>query len=177
MGGRDKAELRAPGSEKSLLQRWVELGRSLELEVVVVGGRPREGLVTLSDAPAGVGPLGGLGPLLGYAAARPALVVACDMPYVTRELLALLAARKSRSAVLAPRDPESGKWQPLFARYDSQRVAPVLAQSLAAAERSFQWLFARLAVEELALTSADRHLLRDWDRPGDVPAPDASDAR
>jgi molybdopterin-guanine dinucleotide biosynthesis protein A len=61
------------------------------------------------------------------------------------------------------------RFEPLFARYDAPRVRPVLAQAIAQGVRSFQALFARLSVAELALEPGERSALRDWDRPEDVP--------
>jgi molybdopterin-guanine dinucleotide biosynthesis protein A len=94
------------------------------------------------------------------------------MPYVTAELLARLAHEPVDAQVLAPRDPASGKWEPLVARYQSPSVAPVLARALAEGERSFQGLFKRLHVVELSLHASERTQLRDWDTPADMRQPD-----
>jgi molybdopterin-guanine dinucleotide biosynthesis protein A len=68
--------------------------------------------------------------------------------------------------VLAGRRGDDGPWEPLFARYDSSRVLPVARASIAAGERGFQRLFARLDVERFTPRSA--RALDDWDEPGDV---------
>ena len=70
--------------------------------------------------------------------------------------------------MLAPRDPDSGKWQPLFARYDAPRVLPVLRAEIARGARSFQSVLRVLPVAELALSDVERAQLRDWDEPADM---------
>jgi len=165
MGGVDKASLQLPGGQ-TLLAHWLRLGRACGLEVVVVGGPARPGVERLQDAPAGVGPLGGLGPLLHRAADGLAVAVACDMPYVEPALLTRLASDPSQAAVVAPR--QGGKWQPLFARYDPPKVLPALERALAADERAFQQLLSRLVVEPLPLSATQARQLRDWDSPGDI---------
>lgn len=168
MGGLDKARLRAPGGEP-LLERLLRLGQELGLACVVVGGRAPPGAVLLADDPSGIGPIGGLNALLAHAAARPALALACDLPYVTGPLLARLADEKSHALVVCPRDPETGKWQPLFARYDSVRVLPALRAAIAADVRSFQTFLRTVEVAELELSAGERALIRDWDEPDDLP--------
>jgi molybdopterin-guanine dinucleotide biosynthesis protein A len=168
MGGRDKARLIAPGSAEPLLARLLRLGAEEGLDCVVVGGISPPGTPCVSDEPAGIGPIGGLCALLALAGERPALALACDLPYVTAPLIARLAHEQRDAAVLAARDPETGKWQPLFARYESARVLPALRVAIADGVRSFQTFLRTLDVTELELSDADRMLLRDWDEPGDV---------
>jgi molybdopterin-guanine dinucleotide biosynthesis protein A len=157
---------------RPLIERLVGLGRELGLPVVLLGaaelGESGRGVPQLPDATQGEGPLWGLTSLLAYAAERQAVCLACDMPDITAELLARLATERPEAMVLAPRDAESGKWQPLFARYDSPRVAPVLQQALAEGERSFQGLLSRLPVSVLPLTAAENAALADWDTPEDM---------
>src|SRR5689334_11731255 len=166
--GRDKAWLPAPGATEALLERLLRLGAVLQLNAVVAGGRAPAGVVALADDPPGIGPLGGLCALLAHAERGPVIALACDMPYVDAPLLARLARAPSAAAVLAPRDPASGKWQPLFARYDAERALPVVRAAIARGEHSLQRVLATLAVEELTLTPAEHARLRDWDEPGDV---------
>jgi molybdopterin-guanine dinucleotide biosynthesis protein A len=173
MGGVQKALLRPPHGDAAdtLVAALARMGRAAGLEVVLLGeaslGPAALDLPQLPDAEPGVGPLGGLSSLLAYAAERRAVAIACDMPYVTAALLARLLNERPQAMLLAPRDPRSGKWQALFARYDPQ-VRPVLSAALADGERSFQRLFARIDVTELTLTGAEHDQLRDWDTPEDM---------
>ena len=174
MGGVQKALLRTPDGTETLLERLLRVARAAGIaEVVLVGraelGEVARGLAQLPDTTSGIGPLGGLAALLDRAGERPALALACDMPYVSAQLLARLArAPRGDAQVLAARDPASGKWQPLFARYDASSVGPQLTAALAAGETSFQALFRRLHAVELRLSAEEHAQLRDWDRPEDM---------
>jgi molybdopterin-guanine dinucleotide biosynthesis protein A len=168
MGGRDKAQLPAPITGEPLQARLLRLGRQQGLACVVVGGASTGEVVVLADEPAGIGPIGGLCALLAHAAECPAIALACDLPYLDDALLARLATTPSDAAVLSARDPVTGKWQPLFARYDSPRVLPALRVAIADGVRSFQTWMRTLEVDELPLSDAERALLRDWDHPADM---------
>jgi molybdopterin-guanine dinucleotide biosynthesis protein A len=173
MGGVQKALLRAPDTGESLVARLIRLGREAGHEVVLLGAAElaaeSAGVLQLPDAAPDLGPLAGLQTLLAHAAPRSAICVACDMPYVSARLLDRLASAQLADAhVLAPRAAESGKWQPLFARYQSASVAPLLARAWAEGERSFQALFRRLTVRELVLDELEIAQLRDWDTPEDT---------
>lgn len=175
MGGAPKGLLPTPGSGEPIAARVVRIAGEVGLEVVVVGAAPDQALPPsaaalprLGDDPEGVGPLGGLSALLAYAAERPAIAIACDMPYVSAALLDKLARTPSDAAVLAARDHGSGKWQPLFARYASALVRPVLATTIAEGARSFQLLLRRVSCQELALDAGEHAELRDWDSPEDI---------
>jgi molybdopterin-guanine dinucleotide biosynthesis protein A len=129
------------------------------------------GVLQLPDAAQDLGPLAGLQSLLSFAGDREALCLACDMPFVSAPVLARLASEPLHAShVLAPRAASSDKWEPLFARYHSASVAPLLASALAQGERSFQGLFRRLTIRELNLNELERAQLRDWDTPEDVHA-------
>jgi molybdopterin-guanine dinucleotide biosynthesis protein A len=176
MGGVQKALLIAPDTGETLVARLVRLGREAGCEVVLLGaaelGAAAAGVPQLPDAGPELGPLAGLASLLRHAGERSALCLACDMPYVSAALLARLAhaTLPTDADVLAPRDPASGKWEPLCARYESRVVAPVLERALAEGERSFQALFKRLTVRELSVDAQERMQLRDWDTPEDMRA-------
>jgi molybdopterin-guanine dinucleotide biosynthesis protein A len=170
MGGAPKGLLPAPETGEPLVVRLARLGQELGLEPVLVGQADPyvavlPGLRVVADEPAGIGPLGGLGALLAAAGPGRALAVACDMPFVSRDLLARLHAEPCADA-LAPRS--GSRWEPLCAAYDAPRVSPLLATAVAGGVRSFQALFARLEVRELALSAAERAELIDWDTPEDV---------
>jgi molybdopterin-guanine dinucleotide biosynthesis protein A len=166
--GRDKAWLPAPAGGEALIERLLRIARELGLPAVVVGGNAPAGVECLRDEPPGIGPIGGLCALLARAETQPAIALACDLPYVDAALLAKLARTPSNSAVLAPRDGASGKWQPLFSRYAPQRVLPELRRAIDEGARSLQAVFARVPAEELQLTVDEHAQLRDWDEPADL---------
>lgn len=168
MGGRDKSRLPAPDTGEALAARIVRLASELGYECVMVGGEPLSGVERIHDDPPGIGPIGGLCSLFGKAGARHALAVACDLPSVTQPLIARLATESPGALVLCPRDPATGKWQPLFARYDAPRVLPAFRSAIASNTRSMQTVFRALEVTELKLTDSERTSLLDWDQPSDL---------
>jgi molybdopterin-guanine dinucleotide biosynthesis protein A len=126
----------------------------------------------LADAPAGIGPLGGLRALLLQATAegRPgALALSCDLPFIASGVLARLIHEQPDALALAPR--EETLWSPLTARY-SVHALPAIEGAIRDGEHSLQRLFARFgaAAGELTLDAAERQSLRDWDCPEDVRA-------
>lgn len=180
MGGVQKALLIAPDTGESLIARLLRIGREAGHEIVLLGaaelGAAVSGVPQLPDA-ADIGPLAALQSLLAYAGERDVLCLACDMPYVSVEILRKLAGEENRlgldqktAEVVAARDEQTGKWEAMFARYRSAAVAPVLERALAEGERSFQGLFGRFSVRELLLDPSERAQLRDWDSPEDMRA-------
>lgn len=108
--GKDKALAAFEG--KTMLERTVELLRRVTGEVAVVAPAGRYSLKStriVADRWPGEGPLGGIITALlnaTEAAAKPqwALIVSCDMPFLTEEWLRFLTERapKSEAEVLAP---------------------------------------------------------------------------
>jgi molybdenum cofactor guanylyltransferase len=168
MGRCAKGMLEAPGGG-TLLERWLRLLSGLGIERVLLVGRHEAyeglGLEVIDDDPAGIGPMGGLAALLKRSGASRALAVACDMPFVSRGLLARLLAAPD-AAVVAPR--RGGRWEPLCARYEPKHVLPVVARRIAAASHALQPLLDEVGAVELALELNEEDQLRDWDTPTDV---------
>ena len=170
MGGVAKGLLVAPSGE-TLVARWQSLLARVGTDVVLVGARGEYahlGLPMLDDDPPGVGPLGGLAALLGRAGARPALAVACDMPFVGEALLRRPLAAPPAPGVAPRRD---GRWEPLLARYDAARVLPVVRAHLAQGRHALQGALDAAGAVELALVLGELAELRDWDTPEDVREP------
>jgi molybdopterin-guanine dinucleotide biosynthesis protein A len=113
-----------------------------------------------------LGPLGGVLALLDHAGERAAIAVACDMPFVSTELVRRLAESSSSAPALAAR--REGRWEPFFARYDAGAVLPIANAHADARRGSLQALLDAASAEELALSDAEHAELRDWDAPEDV---------
>lgn len=174
MGGADKGNLRLSSGERLVERLEVEARAALPGAPLVLVGEAAPyadlGLPALADSPAGVGPLGGLRALLVEARAcgRPsALVLACDLPYVTRQLMARLSWEAPSAAFLAPR--EGRLWHTLTARY-AVSCLPALDAALEAGDLALQRLVARLgsSAVELPVTPSELLELRDWDKPEDL---------
>ena len=180
MGGRPKGWLLAPregaGSRVSILERTVALAQEQCQEVVLVGraeAYSAVGVPAIDDAVTVTscggdegGPLAGLVALLEHAAGGGTLALACDMPYLTREMLARLAAFEPGAVAVAPR--EDGVWSPLFARYDSARVLGSARAKLQAGDRSLRAVLDAVGARELPLSRDEQRALRDWDSPEDI---------
>lgn len=171
MGGTPKGLLAVDDTGETIVARLLGLAHGLGLEPLFVGHagpylQRWPEVRCVADDPPGVGPLGGLSGLLTAAGDEPVVVVACDMPFVSRALLARLQTSEPEASVLASKT--DGRWDPLCARYDPNPVRPVLERALASGVRSFQRLFADLTVTELVLDARERAELADWDTPEDV---------
>jgi molybdopterin-guanine dinucleotide biosynthesis protein A len=171
MGGRPKGLLRTSSGE-TLVERWKNLFDALSIPCVLVGDRAGDayrgaGLEILADdrADDDLGPLGGLLALLGRARDGAAIAVACDMPFVSPELVRRLISAAPSPVVAARRD---GRWEPFFARYEPEIVLPTALVHATAGRRSLQALLDAVTAQELALTSSEHAELRDWDTPEDA---------
>ena len=168
MGGLPKGLLRGEGGI-TLVERWRRLFAAEGVEGVLVGAHPAYaglGLEIVPDAPAGVGPLGGLLASLRRAGARPLLVAACDMPFVSGRLLARLRSFEAPTPVVAAE--RGGRREPFFARYDPPRVLPLAEARLRRGQLSLQGLLAEAGVTALPLSPRELGELDDWDSPADM---------
>ncbi len=174
--GRPKGRLLVPGSSQTIVETLAARGRDAGLKPLLVGeASAYADLVTdverLADEPLGAGPIAGLHAVMRVAMSRGTprvLTVACDMPYVSSELMASLSEHPSSAPVLAARREEQGPWEPMLARYAAPQVLPVLAGAIEEGCRSFQHLFRLFEVEPLLWTPALERALQDWDSPEDL---------
>jgi|RhiMethySRZTD1v2_1073278.scaffolds.fasta_scaffold47100_3 molybdenum cofactor guanylyltransferase len=179
MGGIAKGLLSAPQGSETLVERLLRVSdEALGAHPTVLVGEASAyaalGIEVLEDLPAGVGPLGGLCALLDAGVRRETgavIALACDMPFVTKELIARLAAHAPDAALVAPRP--GGIWQPLTARYAPAPALSAARDALSNGERALYRVIERLGAGavELPLEPADAPLLRDWDEPSDLDRP------
>jgi molybdopterin-guanine dinucleotide biosynthesis protein A len=167
MGGIAKGLLLAPSGE-TLVARWERLFAELGWTCVLVGQHDAYAAIAierLTDDPPGIGPLGGMTALLARAGQGRAIAVACDMPFVSIELMSKLATYPSQAPILAPR--RGGMWEPLFARYDAERVSSTAKKRARSDRHSLQGLLDDAGAEALPLEDREWDELSDWDRPED----------
>ncbi|MFQ3663698.1 MAG: molybdenum cofactor guanylyltransferase [Chloroflexaceae bacterium] len=157
------------GSDKRRLRLWGEQGPMLlEHTLALVNELCDESLVALNDPErwpelparlvrdvcAGAGPLGGIYTGLLACAHRYALVLACDMPFLRRDLLAAMLALPRNYDVLAlraaaPRATRNDLGiEPLHTVY-SRACLPAMREALEAGEHQVAALFPRLRVQVL----------------------------
>jgi FdhD protein len=168
MNGAAKGLLRAPGGD-TIVSRIAAAMREAGLEPVLVGRRHEYatiGLRIIEDA-ANAGPIGGLVALLDAANGERVVAIACDMPFVTADFVKKLVHAPGGPIVAPKRD---GRWEPLFARYDSSRVLGIASDRCARGELALQGLLDAAGAVELALDEGDAAKLADWDSPEDIGA-------
>lgn len=115
--GRDKARLILDG--RSFVERISEALQGVAERTSTVGAKDPDSSLRLRNVPdvyEAWGALGGLHAALCACRAEWAAVVACDLPFVTRELLVRLAARREGFEAVVPLQPDE-RLQPLCALY------------------------------------------------------------
>lgn len=119
--GRDKARLTLQG--RSFVELIGEALGQVAGRVNLVGAKNVDAslkIESVRDVYEGWGALGGLHGALAACRAEWAAVTACDLPFVTGELFARLAALKGETDAVVPRQPD-GRLQPLCALYRAER--------------------------------------------------------
>ncbi|HEX7334290.1 MAG TPA: molybdenum cofactor guanylyltransferase, partial [Pyrinomonadaceae bacterium] len=127
--GTDKSQLRL--EQQTFTERIAETLLKITDSVTIVGRDSDESsLPSVADVYPKWGALGGIHAALTACSREWALVVACDLPFVTAELFAYLAALRMDHDAVVPVQ-EDGRPQPLAALY---RVDPCLQQATALIE-------------------------------------------
>jgi molybdopterin-guanine dinucleotide biosynthesis protein A len=131
--GQDKALM--PFLGQPLIQRVVRRITPIADEVIVTTNRPADyaflALPLFSDIQSGRGPLGGLYTALSSASQPLVAVVACDMPFVSPDLLAFQARTlETESADVVIPFPKDG-YEPLHAIYRRETCLPAVKWALA----------------------------------------------
>lgn len=150
-GGADKAALMI-GSERIIDRELAALAGVVD-DIRIVGGDMDRyagfGVRVIADAIPNAGPLGGIYTALLDARHDRVLVLACDLPFVTRDLLSRLAAEgDDRDDAVMPRS--SRGLEPLCAWYH-RRVSAVLRARIDRGSLSVHTVVDVLRVRELGL--------------------------
>ena len=151
--GRDKAWL--PLGGRPLIEHVLAAARPVVDRVVIIidpgsdqaeryrGFAAQAGVEVQPDLYPGFGPLGGIeSALAGCSSGESALVLACDLPYLSREFLAFLRSRHEEggAAVTVPVD-RNGHLQPLVAAYSEacrRAIAEMIATRLLRVDLLYQ---------------------------------------
>jgi len=150
--GTDKAAVKIGG--RRLLDRTLALLTGVFDDVVVVGraawAEAPADVRLFPDERPGLGPLAGLSTALKLVMHPRALVVGCDMPFLTASAIReLLSHDCDTDATVARAD---GRSQPLLAVYD-RRIGAVIDRLLASGERSLTALLSHIDVHYVELTT------------------------
>jgi molybdopterin-guanine dinucleotide biosynthesis protein A len=170
--GTDKASLLLDG--QTLLQSVIATMQQLFPQVIVSVRQSRSeiDLPQICDEQPDGGPLAGLVASLRGITTPWVFAVACDMPFVVPEVVALLAGYRLQHQAVVP--VVHGHPQPLAAFYAASCLAPMRA-SLTAQQKGLRGVLKQLDVryvDEAEMLEADPHLRSffDLDTPQDVEA-------
>ncbi len=143
--GRDKGLVLLDGQPlvRRLLDRVADLGD----EILITTNRPEDyaflGVRLAPDESPGAGALSGLRTALKAAHGDKVLVLACDMPFVSRALLMYLIGLAPQADVVIPRP--AGEYEPMHAVYDRGCLTEIEA-SLEAGDMRMISFFSRVSV-------------------------------
>ena len=112
--GTDKSQLLL--DDQTFVERIAATLLTVTDSIRLVGGRENSELSTVSDVYPQWGALGGLHAALSACRRDWAIVVACDLPFVTSELFRSLASHRGDHDAVVPIQPD-GRPQPLAALY------------------------------------------------------------
>lgn len=149
--GEDKSRLSLGG--RTFVETAAEALRAVASRVSVASSRAgaeSHGLPVVEDLRAGVGALGGLHAALAACRAEWAAAVACDLPFVTGELLARLASLRSDATDAVVPVQEDGRVQPLCALYRARVCLRQVEGMIGAGELRPRVLFARVRARLVA---------------------------
>ena len=170
--GRDKALLELGGVP--LIVRTARLVESVVGAATVVGDSAAFralGLRTIADDWPGAGPLGGIATALRASSAPWSLVVACDLPYLTKPWLEYAVARALASQADAVIPMNATGTEPLCALYH-RSAEPGIRGPLALGNRKVKDAIGGLRVEiiepaEWKAFDSEGHLFKNMNSPED----------
>ena len=148
--GTDKAALVIDG--RTSLQRVANALAAVASPVTLVGARHEYDGVTLQNVPdvhEKWGALGGIHSALANAERDWALIVACDLPFVTSELFERLKSFISEGTDAIVPIQSDGRPQPLCALYRRETCLPKAERLIAAGEHTPRALLARVRTRRI----------------------------
>jgi len=163
--GRNKALL--PLGGRPLIAHIVAIAQSLSEDVIVVTKTPEVyeflGVPLVTDRHEGVGPLAGLHAAFDATSCPWVIALACDMPFVSRDLLNYLLRCRTDVDVVMPR--VGGREEPLHAVYRREPCLSAVERAIRRGERrliSFLPSVRVRYVEEQELRTVDPELRSFW---------------
>jgi molybdopterin-guanine dinucleotide biosynthesis protein A len=156
--GEDKALIRLAGIP--LIERVLARIDGLADEILITTNRPETlthlNLRMAGDEVPGAGALHGLKTALDAARGEIVLILSCDTPFVSRELIEHLLSRAHDADAIVPKHDD--KYEPLQAVYNRSGCLPAVEAALGSGERrmvSFYPQVLVLPIEEPILSELD----------------------
>jgi molybdopterin-guanine dinucleotide biosynthesis protein A len=160
MGGRPKALLELGG--RRIIERVLDAVAPVVDDVLIVTNTPEVyaflGLPMLADAYPEHGSLGGIFTGLAAASGQAAFTVACDMPFLHRDVARLLIERAGEADVVIPR--VGAQLETLHAVY-GKACLPVIEARLQAGRLKIVGFFDEVRVLEVGEAEVARHRAPD----------------
>jgi molybdopterin-guanine dinucleotide biosynthesis protein A len=160
MGGRPKALLELGG--RRIIERVLDAVAPVVDDVLIVTNTPEVyaflGLPMLADAYPEHGSLGGIFTGLAAASGQAAFTVACDMPFLHRDVARLLIERAGEADVVIPR--VGAQLETLHAVY-GKACLPVIEARLQAGRLKIIGFFDEVRVLEVGEAEVARHRAPD----------------
>ncbi len=133
--GEDKALMRLAGIP--LIERVLARIDGLADEILITTNRPETlahlNLRMVGDEIPGAGALHGLQTALNAARGEIVLILSCDTPFVSHELLEHLLNRAHEADVIVPKNDDN--YEPLQAVYNKERCLPAVKAAIVSGER------------------------------------------
>ena len=156
--GEDKALIRLAGIP--LIERVLARIDSLADEILITTNRPETlaylNLRMVGDDVPGAGALHGLKTALRAARGEVVLILSCDTPFASRELLEHLLIRAHEADLIVPKHVD--KYEPLQAVYNRARCLPAVEAAIVSGERRMVSFYPQvhvLPIEENVLSRLD----------------------
>ncbi len=156
--GEDKALIRLAGIP--LIERVLARIDGLADEILITTNRPETlaylNLRMVGDEVPGAGALHGLKTALSAARGEVVLILSCDTPFASRELLEHLLIRAHEADVIVPKHGD--KYEPLQAVYKRARCLPAVEAAIVSGERRMVSFYPQvhvLPIEENVLSRLD----------------------
>lgn len=169
--GRDKA--RVAFGATTLLERAIDLAAGVADNVLVVGREPDDVVdsraTVIADAWPGKGPLGGIATALEHSRPHACLILPCDMPLLTTELLLRLIehhGRGSSEATLVGH-PSGDEFEPLVGVYEAVCLR-MMRIALEAGSLAIRYSLDRLAVGLYRIDPGEKTQLININTPDDL---------
>jgi len=153
--GRDKAWLELGGA--AMIEHVIAALRPVTESVTIIANRPeyaRLNLPLVADTHAGVGPLEAIRTALAHSRQPRAVLVGCDLPFVTPQLFAHLLRAADAAQAVVPLDAD-GRVEPLCAIYSTAALDGVTAL-IAGGERKVSRLFDHVPTRFVAFSELQR---------------------
>jgi len=171
--GQPKALLTLPNG-KTIIEHVVDTAGSVANQVVILGQACPfpESLAKLQVLPDGKpdsGPLAGLYSLLTYSKDQWTFLLACDMPFVTTQLLRKVAqqAQDNLDAIVFEKETGPHTCHTCCAGYHP-RILPTVTDELFEGESRMQSVLARVRQKLLKPNSDEIHMLTNANTPDDL---------